>query len=316
MVAPLLTGEGLTEEDIPAFVSICLAFEHEIAKGAGASVAEPTLADFEATQRIADYLSDEVEACRRKLFGKAAIPFRTLAEASEWARAESSCHALAPAERAEITQSLERIETAVGPVRFSHDWRYVLLRPPQEAAAPPSPTPAQLGALMGLGWFYPANRSEKLAHLSDVQRRLHEQAGVEEWEITRFVLLGLPPAVHRWRARVPEARWLRGSPGVPLWFSVEIRDQHFAYEEIRSLFGSLVRDGLLEPAPASTQQRDKLERLRQFVTERRYHRSPPMAWSDIAPTGTRPTLTSTTRCARFSEPMRRRADCTARTIRP
>ena len=65
-------------------------------------------------------------------------------------------------------------------------------------------------------------------------------------------------------------------------FSVEIRDRHFAYEEIRSLFGSLVRDGLLEPAPASTRQRDKLERLRQFVAERRYHCSPPLAWIDIA----------------------------------
>ena len=76
-------------------------------------------------------------------------------------------------------------------------------------------------------------------------------------------------------------------------FSVEIRDRHFAYEEIRSLFGSLVRDGLLEPAPASTRQRDKLERLRQFVAERRYHCSPPLAWISVSINAGRIALTRT-----------------------
>jgi len=283
VVAPLLTREGITPQDIPAIVSISLAYEHEIAKGVGPTVAEPTTADLEATQRIADYLSGEVETCRLKLFEEAAVPFRKLDAAAEWARGESDRSSLTQAERDTIHELLKTVDQPGSPLRINPEWRYVLLRPPSEATLPVSPTAADFTALMGAPrWLFPAGRSVSLGHLADVQQRLSEQAGVDEWEITRFVLLGLPPAVQRWRARVPEARWLRGSPGVPLWFSVEIRDRHFAYEEIRSLFGSLVRDGLLVPAPASTRQRDKLERLRQFVIERRYHRSPPMAWVDIA----------------------------------
>jgi hypothetical protein len=283
LVAPLLTADGLAEEDILAFVSISLAYEHEIAKGTGALVAQPTLADFEATKRVADYLSGEVEACRLKLFEARTVPFRTLDAASEWSRGESDRHSLAQAEYDEIATRLGAIALPGSPLRVNPERRYVLLRPPSEATLPAAATRTDLAARMGAPrWLFLAGRSVSLGHLSDVQQRLAEQAGVEEWEITRFVLLGLPPAVQPWRARVPEARWLRGSPGVPLWFNVEIRNRHLAYEEIRSLFSSLVRDGLLEPAPASTQQRDKLERLREFVTKRRYHRSPPQAWTDIA----------------------------------
>lgn len=112
-------------------------------------------------------------------------------------------------------------------------------------------------------------------------QRLCHQVGVAEWEIARFVLLDLPPAVRRWQARLPDVGLLLGGTEAPPWFTVEIRDPRFSYVEIRALFGSLVRDGLIVSATSSADQREKLERLRQFVIERRDRPWPPGAWIDI-----------------------------------
>ena len=95
------------------------------------------------------------------------------------------------------------------------------------------------------------------------------------------VLLGVPAAVYRWRPRLPHPNLLVGATDMLYWFSLEIRDPRFSYEEIRELFGFLVEKGILTSTTSSAAQRDKFARLRAFVRERRDHRTPPMTWANI-----------------------------------
>ena len=282
VVAPRLHSETTRPEDIQAIVSICADYERALARAEGPSPAEPTLRDLEATQKLGGYLRGEVESCRQVLFSSADVPFRTLTAAAEWARSESDSHSLASPQREAMEEQFRAIDQPGFPVRVRAEWRHVQLSPSDETTLPDAPTPADFAAVMGAPrWLFPAGCSVSLGHLADVQQRLCHQVGVAEWEIARFVLLDLPPAVRRWQARLPDVGLLLGGTEAPPWFTVEIRDPRFSYVEIRALFGSLVRDGLIVSATSSADQREKLERLRQFVIERRDRPWPPGAWIDI-----------------------------------
>ena len=282
--AHLLVADNVTRQGVRAVVSLLAKHQRELEaarrQGSVAPTA-PTLADVMATRRLDAFLRDRVMDCRQQIFGSSAPPFKTQMEAAAWASSESHRHSLASPEAAAITSQLQSIDAGPGsPVRVAYEARYVLLADPKEAQPPDPLTDAFLAAQMGHTWFLQAGRSMPLGYLSDVQRRLSEQAGVHEWEITRFILRDIPPAVRRWRPRVPELGLLLGDDPPP-WFSIEIRDRHLSFQEVRELFGVLVDDGFLVPTTASAEQRAKLEHVLEFVEERREFCTPPMSWVDV-----------------------------------
>lgn len=281
-----VTGSGVS---VSAVVSLLARHQREldVARRQGnPAPPTPTPADVVATRRLQLYLHDRIADCRRQIFESAEPPFKTQAEAAAWANEEFHRNSLAEPELEAIRALLRAIDPGPGsPMRVSGEGRYVLLGPPDEELpdreSDEQSRAASLAAHMGQApTFVLAGRSENLGFLSDVQRRLSEQVGVSEWEITRLILLDIPPAVRRWRPRVPELDLLLGD-NPPAWFSVEIRDRHLSYPEIRDLFAELVREGFLAPTTSSARQRAKLLRLLDFVDQRRLYCSPARRWSDV-----------------------------------
>jgi hypothetical protein len=124
-------------------------------------------------------------------------------------------------------------------------------------------------------WLFRVGSSETLALLSEAAERLATEVGVGADAVVRAILLGQPAAVRAWQmAHLPRA-------GVPFRTAVEIRDPQLSYQQVREIFGTLTRHGILTPSSSSADQRAKLERLYEFVVERRFRRLPLMTWNDV-----------------------------------
>lgn len=279
--AELIAVREDPERFVAAVASLVAKHQLALAKPRAAGVPEPsapTAADVDATQRTADYLRAEVIAVRQALFESPNKPFNKLVDAAVWARQEESRHALADAQYEEIYAVVRTLGELGSPVRVDANERYVLLQEKPIESAPTfggEPSAADLPGLADLmsrpPWVFRAGRSKALGYLSDVQRRLSAQAGVEEWEVTRHILLGVPPATRRWRPQGPNASLLWGRD-VPLWFTIEIRDSAFSKEEVGEVFDNLRREGLL----ISARVRDERRRQRELLDFNRARRD--LAW--------------------------------------
>ena len=268
--AKLMEVRDDPEQFVAAVMSVVVKYERGLAKARASGAPEPikpTFADVETTQRFSELMKEEVKACRDRLFDLAAVrlPFKTLAEALAWLSCEERTNALAGPEY----QALERQARALdsGVLRVKAEARYVRLQERDDEPLPALGDGLSSADLSGLAKLlmrprsiFLAGRSAPLRLLSDVQRRLSEQAGVDEWEVTRFILLGVPPAVRPWRPRVPDASLLLGH-GMPLWFSVEIRDSALSFAELGELFDILRREGLLMSARLRNERRRQKELL-------------------------------------------------------
>jgi len=266
---PLCTGDYVTGRGMDSLVSVFAGHERELATGVPTWA--PTIADLEATRRLADYLERQVKDCRQELFGSAEIPFATLTEAAAWAEEEASAHALSTQEYKELAEGLNAGSPAL---RVNAEAREVVLTDIDAARRPLLSTGKRARHEVVPIWVYPVGRSERLAHLSDTTQRLAAEVGIGVSEATCAILVGRPAAVRAWQiALLPR-------PRVPFRCAIEIRDPRLSYQEIRQVFGTLTRKGVLTPTSSSAAQRQKLERLYEFVVERRLQ-SPPVAWKDI-----------------------------------
>jgi hypothetical protein len=274
-----LDNKKVTKQGLPDLVSLLAKQERELeaaGQRGGPAPSALTLADVEATQRLSEYLRAEVEIHRVVLFRSPHVPFGSPGDALAWMKREAGQHALEQSELEALQGQLQALDAGPGsPIRVAQEQRTVWLRDPR----PHAPNPRNLP----LAHAVPAGRSWLLGYLSDAQRHLSQQVGVQEWDITSLILLGIPPAVYRWQPRLPHPNLLFGKSGMLYWFSLEIRDPRCSFEEIRELFGLLVQEGFLTSTTSSASHRDKLRRVLEFVEARRELQSVPMTWADIAP---------------------------------
>ena len=250
-VFALLDRERVDAQSIDMLVALFAGQQRELDKvrrQGGLEPETPTLADFEATKRVADYLREQVEVSRSALFdmpmseARTRGPFATLADAEKWVKKEAFLHRVS---------EQPHVDNPGQSWRVKWERRYVVLGP-------------MLSHVSGPWWA--AGNSGILHALSDQQRELSDQTGAEEWEITRFVLCDVPPAIRRWKLRSP-LRLQR--PDLPFLFSIEMRDDRLNYAEVRKLFGELARLGLLKKSVTSSGQRDKRRRVYDFWLDRR-----------------------------------------------
>jgi hypothetical protein len=267
---PLCTEEYVTDKGLDVVVSVSARYERELATGVPTWA--PIVADLEATRRLADYLERQVQDCRQELFGSARVPFTTLKDAAAWAEKEASAHALSTQEYQELAEGLNAGSPAL---RISAEARQVLLTDPGAAKKPLLSTGKRAKYAAMPIWLFPVGGSERLAHLSDSAQRLAAEVGIAASEATCAILSGRPAAVRAWQVdHLPRA-------GLPFRCAIEIRDPQLSYQEVRQVFGTLTRVGVLTPTTSSATQRQKLERLYEFVVERRERQSPPATWHDI-----------------------------------
>lgn len=295
------------ERFVAAVASVVADYERALDKARRTGAPEPTgptLADVEATQRLAEFLKGEVEECRAELFGAVTVPFGTMADAAAWVARESEEYASTEDDLKALGEVLRGLRQPGSPMRIKVQPRAVLLQQAKQVRASdlrdfvskahraePDSDPGGLGfrdILMDLagrsGYVvdildlaYPAGRSKALGHLADEQDRLAEEVGVTGSQITRLILLDIPPVVQRWEIDVKASDPVGDAP---LWFSVEMRDSVFSNSEVAEIFRTLRLEGLL----TSSSLRDKREQQRQmlkFARERRDFRSPPMSWTDV-----------------------------------
>ena len=282
-------------ETASAFVAVFAQYERELAKaaqGAAPEPAMPTLSDVEATERLRDYLRGEVERVRTELFGSPRIPFKTVAEAATWLREESTQHAVSLDDALGVDEALRSYREFTSHLRIIAEPRIVFLGDPMletlgegvddfRHCRRPSLMAAQLADMPGRVALHPAGLSSLLARLADVQERLARQVGIYEWEVTRLILFGAPPAVRRWRVRDAPLDLVIGGPTTTPWFTIEVHDSRLSYGDARRLVSDLAHAGWVLRTPSSYGTRTKQRHLLEFVRERRELRAPPMAHVDI-----------------------------------
>jgi len=227
--------------------------------------------DLMATARLRDLAQHQVDELRGELFGSAATPFATLAEAVAWIDEEHTrAGEHTNGELVQFLGAYRQIDIRLAQLQnrgspFEDDFTYPLER--------------YVTVRHGAGLrSWPVGKSVPLKILWYGLKGLARDLLVDEWQAADFVLLGVPPAVPRysviWRERyVTDSGLPPRESARATWVELEINDRFFSYKDIRDVYRELAQSGFLisHKSPA---QLAKLERLRKFVEQRR----PPGGW--------------------------------------
>jgi hypothetical protein len=200
------------------------------------------------SEQLAALSLPQARTFRRRFFDASEPPFARFELAQAWLERESNKPLDMTPWQAGFQRAQDELQTladAGSPLRYEigAGWRPICWRRDEDS---------EFKAL-------DSRPSEKLRALAEVQKKLADMTGWQEWEATRFILLGVPAAV-------PRFEFVQRFRHSGAWLQLNLYDPHLSDADCRALIRDLKATGFLRQPPKDL---DKLRRLYRFVVERR-----------------------------------------------